>query len=1044
MSNPLAANLMPNGKLASTLRFGCFELNLRSGELYRNGQKVTLPEQSFRILELLILSPGQVVTREEIRERLWPNGTIVEFENAVNAAIKKLRNALGDAADQPRYVETVKRRGYRLIVPVEDSSSDSSSGGDTLPLQAERISGERVSHYRVLAALAAGGMGVVYRAEDLVLGREVALKFLAADFSRSPLALARLRKEARSASALNHPNICTIYEIGEEAGQPFIAMELLEGCSLRERISGTPMPMDEVRDYGSQIAQGLAAAHRKGIVHRDIKPANIFITNEGRAKILDFGLAKATAPGSGEAKHLTRPGAASGTVAYMSPEQASAQDLDERSDLFSFGLVLHEMATGKLPRSGLPLSGFPTELQRITSRCLENDRELRYQTASEIRADLERLSVHPDSDPKLAARWTTAAIVAAVIGISALAWFYFRATPGLTDKDTIVLAEFTNRTGDTAFDGTLRQGLAIQLEQSPFLSLIAEDRIRQTLRLMGKSADAPLTLNVAREICERTGSAAVLEGSISRLGTQYVVGLRAHSCRSEDVLDDQQSQAGSREDVLAVLSRIARRFRSRAGESSTTVRKHDIPLEEATTSSLEALKAFSSARQAVFSVGTAASVPLFQRAIEIDPQFAMAYANLGLTYSALGESELSAEYTAKAYALRDHTSERERLFITVNYDHSATRNLERAQQNCELWEQTYPRDPDAPAIASGFISQGVGNYERSIEQAQRAIRLDPDHTFAYVNLAASYFFLNRFEQAKAICNRFSESNQVFPEVALLRYNIAFLQGDSATMQQQAILAKGRPGADDWLAHAQALVLARSGRTEAAKVMARRAMHIAQQSGQRERAASYEAAMALWEAFFGNASGAKGNALAARELSLGRDVEYASALALALSGEANKARELMNDLDTRFTEDTSVKFTYLPALRAALALHDGVPEKALEALRAAEPYELGMSGIAFFGCFGGLYPAYLRGEAYLRLHRWREAELEFQKILDHPGIVIADPIGALARLQLGRAYASSGDHARAKAAYGDFLTLWKDADPDISILRKARAEYAKLL
>ncbi len=643
---------MPNGKLASTLRFDCFELNLRSGELYRNGQKVALPEQSFRILELLILSPGQVVTREEIRERLWPNGTIVEFENAVNAAIKKLRNALGDAADRARYVETVKRRGYRLIVPVEDSYPDSSSGGDTLPLQTERISGERVSHYRVLAALAAGGMGVVYRAEDLVLGREVALKFLAADFSRSPLALARLRKEARSASALNHPNICTIYEIGEEAGQPFIAMELLEGCSLRQRISGTPMPMDEVRDYGSQIAQGLEAAHRKGIVHRDIKPANIFITNEGRAKILDFGLAKATAPGSGEAKHLTRPGAAAGTVAYMSPEQASAQELDERSDLFSFGLVLHEMATGKLPRSGLPLSGCPAELQRITSRCLENDRELRYQTASEIRADLERLNVHRDSKPNPAARWTTAAILAAaVIAISALAWFHFRATPGLTDKDTIVLADFTNRTGDPAFDDTLRQGLAIQLEQSPFLSLISEDRIQQTLRLMGKSANAPLTLNVAREICERTGSAAVLEGSISRLGTQYVLGLRAHSCRSEDVLDDQQSQAGSREDVLAVLSRMARRFRSRAGESSTTVRKHDIPLREATTPSLEALKAFSSARQASFSVGTAASVPLFQRAIEIDPQFAMAYATLGLTYSALGESDLSAEYTAKAYAL---------------------------------------------------------------------------------------------------------------------------------------------------------------------------------------------------------------------------------------------------------------------------------------------------------------------------------------------------------------------------------------------------------
>ena len=354
---------MANGKLASTVRFDCFEVNLRSGELYRNGQKVPLPEQSFRILELLILSPGQVVTREEIRERLWPNGTIVEFENAVNAAIKKLRNALGDAADQPRYVETVKRRGYRLIVLVEGSSSDSSSRSDPLPLQPERLLGETVSHYRVLATLGAGGMGVVYQAEDLQLSRQVALKFLSDHLSQNPLALARLRKEARSASALNHPNICTIYEIGEEAGQPFIAMELLEGCSLRDRISKTPISIDEVRDYGSQILQGLEAAHCKRIVHRDIKPANIFITSHGLVKILDFGLAKATALGSEEAKHLTRPGAAAGTVAYMSPEQAVAQELDERSDLFSFGLVLHEMATGKLPRSGVSLSGLPAGLR---------------------------------------------------------------------------------------------------------------------------------------------------------------------------------------------------------------------------------------------------------------------------------------------------------------------------------------------------------------------------------------------------------------------------------------------------------------------------------------------------------------------------------------------------------------------------------------------------------------------------------------------------------------------------------------------------------
>jgi eukaryotic-like serine/threonine-protein kinase len=421
----------------------------------------------------------------------------------------------------------------------------------------------------------------------------------------------------------------------------------------------------------------------------------------------------------------------------------------------------------------------------------------------------------------------------------------------------------------------------------------------------------------------------------------------------------------------------------------------------------------------------------------------MAHATLGLTYSAIGESDLADESTATAYELRQRASERERLFISVNYDREVTRNLERAQQTCELWEHTYPRDPGVPAMASGFISQGIGNYERSIEAAKKAIALDPDHTFAYVNLTAAYFFLNNLEKAKQVCARFSEHKLVFPEIVLIRYNIGFLQGDSAAMEQQAMLAEGKPGAEDWLAHAEALVLARSGRTELGDAMSRRAIDVARQSGQPERAATYRAATAVWEAFFGNAPAARRNAFSARELSKGRDVEYASALALALSGETGRARTLMNDLGKRFTEDTSVEFTYLPTIRAALALHAGAPAKAIEALRAATPYELGVSGLSFFGCFGGLYPAYLRGEAYLALHRWREAEMEFQKILAHPGIVIADPIGALVHLQLGRAYALSGDKSKATTAYEKFFTLWKDADPDIPISKDAKAEYAKL-
>jgi eukaryotic-like serine/threonine-protein kinase len=1065
---------MGSEKITTVARFGPFRLDLRSGELLKGGERVQLPEQPFRILELLIARPEEIVTREEIRRRLWPNGTVVEFENAVNAAIKKLRAALGDSADEPRYIETLKRRGYRLIVPVEGSAENvpATPGPDGSEAVRQPITtiqdsaGRRVSHYRVLHVIGAGGMGVVYRAEDTKLGRPVALKFLPDELSMQPLALERLRSEARSASTLNHPNICTIYEIGDDSGQPFIAMELLEGRTLREKISGQSVPPMEAVGYGLQIADGLRAAHRKGVLHRDIKPANLFITNQGLIKILDFGLAQATPSDTGDTPEIagergntSASGQAAGTLAYMSPEQLRRETLDVRSDLFSFGVVLYEMVTGNPPFHGAsdadlaqsilydspppPIrlnSKLPSRLDRIIRKCMEKNRDLRYAQASEIAVDLQRVR----DDLTTANKRRLFAFVAAAIALLAGAGTYFFLHHGakLTDRDSIVIADFINKTGDSVFDGTLREGLAVQLGQSPFLSVVPEDRIRQSLRLMNQSADAKLTSQLAREVCERIGSAAVLEGSIARLGTQYVLGLRTHGCRNGDVIDDQQVQVASKEEVLAALSTIARKFRSKAGESLATIRQHDVPLQEATTPSLEALKVFNLARQTTFSMGTAATVPLFKRAIEIDPQFAMAYATLGLTYGALGESELSAEYATKAYLLRDHTSEREKFFISVNYDREVTRNLERAEQNCELWEHAYPRDSDAPALASGFISQGVGNYEQSIEQAKRAIQLDPDHTFAQVNLAAGYFFLNRFEEAKEICARFSKRNQVFPEIVLIRYNIAFLQDDAGAMQQQATLAKGKPGAEDWLAHSEALVLARSGKAELAQAMSRRAIDVAQQSGQRERAASYEAATALWEAYFGNEFQATRHAAVARALSMGRDVEYASALALALSGEYAKASALMNDLEKRFTEDTSVKFTYVPTLRAALALHGGDPGGAIEALTAAQPYELGMSGISFFGFFGGLYPAYLRGEAYLALHRWREAEMEFQKILDHPGIVIADPIGALVHLQLGRAYMMSGDNGKGRAAYQKFLALWRDADSDIPILKQAKAEYAR--
>ncbi|MGI9075685.1 MAG: protein kinase domain-containing protein [Bryobacteraceae bacterium] len=1032
-----------------------------------------------------------MVTREEIRRRLWPNDTVVEFGNAVNAAIKKLRIALGDSAEEPHYIETLKRRGYRLIAPLECLSNGAtdpiSAGLECHPfIPVQDLAGREVSHYRVLDIIGGGGMGVVYRAEDIRLGRQVALKFLPDGLASHPLALERLRLEACSASALNHPNICTIYEIEEHAGEPFIVMELLEGSTLRDRVSGASLSATDLLDYAFQIAEGLDAAHCEGIVHRDIKPANIFITKHGHAKILDFGLAKATEVQVGTQQFatvvnnfLTRPDTAAGTVAYMSPEQVLGKPLDARTDLFSFGVVLYEMATRSTPFDGdtdaaifdailhkNPTASVrinpdsPPGLDRIITKCLEKDRDLRYQHALEIHTDLQRLKRDADSGrvttsanagatTDIAKRWKVIAPgAAAVLALFVAGYFYFHravhGTPKLTDKDTIVLADFINTTGDPVFDETLRRGLAVQLEQSPFLGLVSEQRIQHVLPLMGKPADARLTPELAREVCERTASAAVLDGSIASLGSQYVLGLRAKNCRNGDVLDDEQVQAARKEDVLNALTRIASKFRTRVGESLATVEKHNTPLAEATTPSLDALKAYSTARRVSFSTGVVAAVPLLKRAIEIDPKFAMAHALLGLSYAASGESVLSMASTRNAYERRDRASDRERFFITADYDRSVTGNLEKAQQTCELWAQTYPRDAEAHALLSGFMTQGSGKYEKSIDEAKIGIELDPDHTFAYVNLGFSYFYLDRLVEAENAMQRVSERKRDFPELLLFRYYAAFLRGDKAGMNREATQAKGKSGAEDWMLHSEALVSARSGNLELARRMSRRAVDVAQQAGQQERAATYETGAAVWEAFFGNARAARRSAAAALNLSKGRDVEYGCAFALALAGDSAQAEALANDLERRFPEDTSVRFTYLPTLRAKFALNHRAPAQAIELLQTAVPYELAMPGIAFFGFFGGLYPVYVRGEAYLAAHQGAEAATEFQKILDHRGIVFSDPIGALAHLQLGRAFALSGNKTKAKTAYQDFLTLWKAADPDIPVLTQAKAEYATLL
>jgi len=938
--------------------------------------------------------------------------------------------------------------------------------------------GRTISHYRVIGKLGAGGMGVVYEAEDIRLKRRVALKFLPDNLAHDPTALQRFKREAYAASSLNHPGICTIYEVEEQDGQPVLVMELLEGESLKERIRNGPVSTDELLDLGTQMSDALAAAHAKGVIHRDIKPANIFMAGPGRVKILDFGLAKAV-PGhrpeiEPDEESLTVEGVIPGTTAYMSPEQVRGEEIDARSDLFSLGVVLYEAATGKRPFIGKnrvlmmnailnkePITParvnpkLPAAMDTIIMKALAKDREQRYQQASEIRTDLQAMkretdsanvitSAKPVASTGIAKRWKAIVPAAgAALALSVGAYSYFHRTPKLTNKDTIILADFTNTTGDAVFDGTLQQGMAVQLEQSPFLSLVSEERIQQTLRLMGQSADARLTPDLAREICERTASAAVLDGSIASLGSQYVLGLRAKNCRTGDVLDEEQVQAARKEDVLNALTQIASRFRKRVGESLITVEKHDTPLAEATTPSLEALKAYSMGWKVVASQGGDTAVPFFKHAVEIDPKFAIAYASLGLMYGSMGETEVGTENTRKAYELRDRASDNEKFFITAYYDGRATGNQKKAQQTCEAWAQAYPREWKPHSFLAGFIYPVLGEHEKAAEEAQKTIELAPDFGVGYALLGSNSLSLDRLGAAEDAVRRASERRVEIPLLALLRYDVAFLKGDSGGMQREVAAARGKSGAEELISDHQAFALAYAGHLQEARKMSQRASDLAQQAAHREKAASFETRVALWEAFYGNAPAAKPAAMAALALAKNREVQYGAALALAIAGDSSQAQALTNDLESSFPEDTSVKFNYLPTVRAFLALNHGDPAKAIELLQVAVPYELGQPRSTQTGFFGALYPIYARGQAYLAANQGAEAAREFQKILDHPGIMVGDPIGVLAHLQLGRAYAMQGDDAKARAACQDFLTLWKDADPDIPILREAKAEYAKL-
>ena len=873
--------------------------------------------------------------------------------------------------------------------------------------------------YRIESKIGEGGMGEVYRAVDTRLGRVIAVKTARQQFT------ARFERETRAISALNHPNICTLHDVGPN----YLVMELVEGETLAARLRNGPLPVQTGLLYASQIVAALVEAHGKGIIHRDLKPANIMIGKSG-VKVLDFGLARM----DHQDETVTASQMIVGTPAYMAPEQREGKPADARSDIYSFGCVLYEMFTGA--RAGSPQRRriTPRRLERIINRCLEKEPGGRWQSAAELQRELA--AVTP------ARHGVRAAIAgAAILALSAIAYSYFLRAPKLGAKDRIVLAEFENKTGDAVFDQTLRQGLAVQLEQSPFLALVSDASIQQSLRFMKRPAGTPLTLEVAREVCERTGSAAVLEGSIASVGSQYVLWLRARKCGSGDAIAQEQAVAGKKEEVLSALSRIATQIRARLGESAATIQAHSTPLDQATTSSFEALKAYSAGRIATYARGARAAIPHFQEAIAIDPQFAMAHAQLGFMAWNMGQTDLGAKEVRIAYELRDSVSDREKRFILMLYDREVTGNLQKELQTLEAWIQIYPRDTDALAIIGGWAAMGTGQYERGIQAGENVLRVDPNMSFGYT-AAIHYLSLDRFAETENLLRRAAERNSELPEMLVTRYYLAFLKDDLAGMQREIARAPGEL-AEDWVFHHQALVLAHSGRMQQARIMWEHAVASAQQAGRREDSAIYEAAEAVCEGHFGYAAEAQTRARSALDLAKGRDVVYAAAFALARTGDAAGAEAAAKDLAERFPEDTPVQFEYLPTLRALLALHNQAPSEAIERLQTARPYDLAMPGTSFFARFGGLYTAYVRGEAYLAAGRGQDAAAEFQKVLDHRGIVLADPIGALAHLQLGRAYAVQRDMAKAKSAYQRFLTLWKDADAELPVLKRAKAEYAKL-